>query len=340
MGTPALIGLGSNLGDRKAHLDRAVAVLSETPGVSVRAVSSYHETRPVGGPAGQGAFLNAAALVSTDLSPHALLNRLHRVESDEGRVREIRWDRRTLDLDLLIYGSRFLVTPELTLPHPRMAVRRFVLAPAAEIAPHLTHVPTRRSIADLLALLDRRPSLLTLAGPASAFKTEVFHRVVGALPSIALKAESLYPPHPTPGPSATPQDARAESLRAFDASVQGLDTRRWASEDLGPTWLVADFTPSLDWGQHRGVPSPLLWRHEQDRRGGPATAHGEESAFERTRRAYDRALVPTLAVVVDPSGGTRPVPWGPPHPVIWPESGTVDAVVNEALAACRATRPD
>src|SRR5436305_11685098 len=104
MATPAWIGLGSNLGDRKGILDAAVAALADAPGVAVKAVSSYHETSPVGGPAGQGAFLNAAAWLETSLDPHQLLAVLQEIEHRAGRVRKARWGERTLDLDLLIYG--------------------------------------------------------------------------------------------------------------------------------------------------------------------------------------------------------------------------------------------
>jgi 2-amino-4-hydroxy-6-hydroxymethyldihydropteridine diphosphokinase len=163
MTTPALIGLGSNLGDRRAHLDAAVAALADTPGVAVRAVSSYHGTEPVGGPPGQGGFLNAAVLVDASLDPPALLARLHEIEAREGRVRAVRWGERTLDLDLLLFGDRVIDTPELTVPHLRMPVRRFVLAPAVEIAPAMVDPLTGRSLADLLANLDRRPSVLGLS---------------------------------------------------------------------------------------------------------------------------------------------------------------------------------
>src|SRR4051794_25822954 len=110
MGTLALIGLGSNLGDRKANIDLAIAALSETPGVTVRAISSYHETAPVGGPGGQGAFLNAAASLDTALDPHALLRHLQQMENRAGRVRSVRWGERTLDLDLLLFGDLVLDT--------------------------------------------------------------------------------------------------------------------------------------------------------------------------------------------------------------------------------------
>src|SRR5205823_5990645 len=116
MGTLALIGLGSNLGDRQAILDAAVAALAETPGVEVRAVSSYHETAPAGGPAGQGTFLNAAARLETVLDPLELLRVLQAIERRAGRTRTVRWGQRLLDLDLLIHGCKFLDTPELMLP--------------------------------------------------------------------------------------------------------------------------------------------------------------------------------------------------------------------------------
>ena len=112
MGTLALIGLGSNLGDRKAILDGAVEQLRQTPELIVRSVSTYHETKPVGGPAGQGPFLNAAAALETTLEPIALLRRLQEIEADAGRVRSVRWGERTLDLDVLLFGDEIIDTPQ------------------------------------------------------------------------------------------------------------------------------------------------------------------------------------------------------------------------------------
>lgn len=170
MGTLALIGLGSNLGDRRAHLDEAVAAMARAPGIDVRAVSSYLVTDPVGGPAGQGAYLNAAAEIQTTLEPIELLERLQDIERQAGRVRTQRWGERPLDLDILIFGDRVIETPPspggeapgLIVPHPRMAVRRFVLAPLAEIAPLALDPLTGRSMVSLLANVDRRPSYLAL----------------------------------------------------------------------------------------------------------------------------------------------------------------------------------
>jgi 2-amino-4-hydroxy-6-hydroxymethyldihydropteridine diphosphokinase len=155
MRTLALIGLGSNLGNRKANLDGAVEALRETPGITVQAISSFHETRPVGGPSGQGDYLNAAAALETTLDPFALLHRLQEVESNFGRVRAERWGPRSLDLDLLLYDDLVVETAELTVPHPAMSTRRFVLEPLAEISPTAVHPRTGRTIAEMIDDLNR-----------------------------------------------------------------------------------------------------------------------------------------------------------------------------------------
>lgn len=127
------VALGSNLGDRAAHLAAAVQKLSNSRGVRVLRCSSLHETIPVGGPPGQGKYLNAVAELSTDLPPHDLLGLLLRIEHEQGRVRREPNSPRTLDLDLLLYGNVHLLDPSLTLPHPRMWNREFVLIPLLEL---------------------------------------------------------------------------------------------------------------------------------------------------------------------------------------------------------------
>lgn len=135
----ALLSLGSNLGDRRGILQAALSAFGNSPGLRLLAVSRWHETPPIGGPGGQSNFLNGAALLETSLPPLELLARLQRIESHLGRRRNERWAARTLDLDLLLYDDVAFENPQLTLPHPRMAFRRFVLAPAVEVAPEMVH---------------------------------------------------------------------------------------------------------------------------------------------------------------------------------------------------------
>lgn len=132
----AYLGVGTNLGDRLAHLQAAVDGLSTTEGIRVVAVSPVYETDPVGGPE-QSEFLNAVVAVDTVLSPHELLAVAQRLEQEAHRVRVVRWGPRTLDVDVLLMDGVQLDTDELTVPHPRMWERRFVLAPLADLAPEL-----------------------------------------------------------------------------------------------------------------------------------------------------------------------------------------------------------
>jgi 2-amino-4-hydroxy-6-hydroxymethyldihydropteridine diphosphokinase len=147
----ALIGLGSNLGDRPANLTGAIAALGQVPGITVRGISSIHETKPVGGPPGQGMFLNAVVGIETALEPLPLLHVLQEIEARFGRARTVHWGERTLDLDLLLFDGRILDTPELRLPHPRMHTRRFVLEPLLEVAPTAVDPVTGRAFAAILA---------------------------------------------------------------------------------------------------------------------------------------------------------------------------------------------
>jgi len=128
----AFLGLGSNLGDRWAHLRQAVNDLPD-----VVAVSPVYETSPVGGPEGQGPYLNLVVELSTDLDPRELLEVARRLEAAAGRERGERWGPRTLDVDVLLVDDLSVDEPDLVVPHPRMWERRFVLAPLADLAPEL-----------------------------------------------------------------------------------------------------------------------------------------------------------------------------------------------------------
>jgi 2-amino-4-hydroxy-6-hydroxymethyldihydropteridine diphosphokinase len=147
----AYVSLGSNLGNREQHLCAAFAALRALRGVRDVVASRVYETDPVG-PGRQGAYLNAAARLATDLAPRALLERLLAIERREGRARSgVRNEPRTLDLDLLAYGERVIEEPELVVPHPRIAERPFVLEPLRDLAPDLVLPGARAPVAALAA---------------------------------------------------------------------------------------------------------------------------------------------------------------------------------------------
>lgn len=162
----ALIGLGANLGDCVAQL-RAGADALARDGLTEIARSSWRETRPIGGPAGQPSYWNGAALSETELSPHDLWQRMARIESEAGRRRAERWGPRTLDLDLLLYDEWIIDDATLTIPHPRLALRRFVLEPAAEISASMRHPVLGRTIGELAAHVRTAPPVAAIAGVES-----------------------------------------------------------------------------------------------------------------------------------------------------------------------------
>ena len=145
----AYLGFGSNLGDRRANIDEAIRRLGATEGIRVMKVSSMYDTEPVGGPP-QPNYLNAACEVETELSPHELLRAALAIEDAMGRRREVHWGPRNIDIDLLLCGDTVIEDADLTLPHPLMADREFVLRPLAEIAPEATHPVKKREIRVLL----------------------------------------------------------------------------------------------------------------------------------------------------------------------------------------------
>ena len=152
METDAYIALGSNLGDRELNLLRAVAELGKVTGCRVTALSRFYETSPVGMPNGTPAFFNGVVRLATTLTASGLMEQLQRIERELfGRTPALKPQSRRLDLDLLLYGAEQLATPDLTLPHPRMTTRRFVLLPLADIAPNLREPCTNSTIAELLA---------------------------------------------------------------------------------------------------------------------------------------------------------------------------------------------
>ena len=151
----AVLALGSNLGDRLEKLQSAVDALADTPGLKVKAVSPVYETEPWGvDPGSQPAYFNAVVIVKTTLPPGSLLERGHAIEEALERVREERWGPRTIDVDIVSYQGVISDDPSLTLPHPRVHERAFVLAPWHDVDPG-AEVPGHGSVAGLLEAVGR-----------------------------------------------------------------------------------------------------------------------------------------------------------------------------------------
>jgi 2-amino-4-hydroxy-6-hydroxymethyldihydropteridine diphosphokinase len=152
----AFLSLGSNLGDRDALLNEALARL-ESAGVHVARRSSIHETEPQDY-LDQPKFLNMAVEVETDLTPQELLAAIQKIETEMGRQRTIPKGPRTIDIDILFYANQVITTPELEIPHPRLTARRFVLDPLSEIAPNFRHPATGQSVREAQAALPQPPA--------------------------------------------------------------------------------------------------------------------------------------------------------------------------------------
>jgi 2-amino-4-hydroxy-6-hydroxymethyldihydropteridine diphosphokinase len=145
------LGLGSNIGDREAMIERALGEL-DAPDLQLKRVSSLYETEPIGF-LDQGWFLNCVAEFETGLFPKRLLQRMQKVELTMGRVRSVRNGPRNIDLDILLFGDAVMKTGELEIPHPRYRERRFTLAPLAELAPAMRDPVTGQTMSEMLAQL-------------------------------------------------------------------------------------------------------------------------------------------------------------------------------------------
>ena len=240
-----LVGCGSNLGRRREQLDRAVELLRFMPGVRMLAVSRFRETRPVGGPVGQSPYLNGACLIETDLGPHDVLGMLSAVENTLHRERTERWGERTLDLDLLLYDDLVLDDAVLTVPHPRMTTRRFVLEPAVEIAADVRHPLAACSLRTLLDNISAPHPLVAVVGVPGSGAAEV-----AAAVGDAVLARVIHAPRPLPLPApATGPQAWHDLVAAWTAPLEAV---AWPDDPHGTVIdycldaiaAAADLTPA------------------------------------------------------------------------------------------------
>ena len=231
------ISLGSNLGNRRANLVAAVELIERLPGTQVRRVSTFVETMPVGGPAGQQRFMNGAAELETVLTPRLLMDRLQEIELKLGRARSERWGPRLIDLDILLWGHERHDDPDLTIPHPHMHFRRFVLQPLAEIAPQVRH-PAGWTVAQRWERLNRLPHYLAITGPMGVGKSTLARQLAERLGAELVEEQfdsarlgRLYAGNRAEGGPV--QDDFLASRREL------LSRTRWAQSP--PRWLVSDF---------------------------------------------------------------------------------------------------
>lgn len=155
MKVEAYIAMGSNLGDRHRHFARAIELIAQLPQTTIECRSTVIETEPVG-PGDQGPYLNGVVMVSTRLGPSELLEALLWIESSMGRDRanEVRWGARVIDLDVLVYGDLIVTEPGLTIPHPRLHTRAFVLEPLCELSPDLLIPGYEKTPREMLGVLE------------------------------------------------------------------------------------------------------------------------------------------------------------------------------------------
>ncbi len=229
----ALIALGTNLGNREENLRLAVEAIQQLPSSRILAVSRWLATQPVGGPAGQGEFLNGALRLVTELTASELLAGLQSIEDRLGRVRTERWGQRVLDLDLLLLGDEVIDTPRLQVPHPGLVFRRFVLEPAAQVAADMVHPRLGWSVGQLRAHLDESIPWVVVAGDSAELRAQFLARLLEASP-VAL------------------QVAQRDDSALLASNQAGRSNPR------SDTWQISQSETVLNWPESTPVPRLIL----------------------------------------------------------------------------------
>ena len=274
----SLIGLGSNLGPRAEIIRSAIEHLNAKSGVHVALCSRTYETVPVGGPADQNLFLNAAAVLDTEQSAKLVLDILQDVESKLGRQHDVRWGARTIDLDLLLYEDLVCLTSDLVLPHPRMSFRRFVLEPACEIAPQMVHPTTHWPLARLLENIRSHRNYIAVTGSQAAERTQLIKAVKQRLgQKYEIEIQMISSPRNSLPVTADDQDpaglSQAGAIEFFQQHRDLLTDTHWPDPDV---WLISDF-----------------WFHE------PFARPDGRVDYERYE-AYCRQLPPSAGKIITP----------------------------------------
>jgi 2-amino-4-hydroxy-6-hydroxymethyldihydropteridine diphosphokinase len=272
-----LVALGANLGQRHATLRQACEHLARHAAPGTFRISQLHETQPVGGPPGQEAFLNAAAAFETTLAPEGLHAELQKIEAKLGRERGERWSARLIDLDLLLYDERIVVTPQLQLPHPRMAFRRFVLEPAAEVAPGMKHPLVGWTVERLLDHLNHAP-------PYVAFLSSPENSPEELAATAAARVGAVYLAKPAVAPLAGPGGYPSGPTAA--APIQFFER-------------AASLLAACDWSSGQGVISGFY----VDQCLAEARAELDDAGYARVEQAWrrhqDSLVRPKLLVILD-----------------------------------------
>jgi 2-amino-4-hydroxy-6-hydroxymethyldihydropteridine diphosphokinase len=238
--TTAYIGLGSNLGDRKGFIDKSLKSLAETKNIRLGRISDLLETSPLG-PANQPKYLNAVAQIETSLSTEDLFKKLTDIENSLGRVRKEKWSPRTIDLDLLLFGSEIINRSDLTVPHRQMHLRSFVLKGLCQLNAELQHPVIKESMGELAARLNDAdfalnpdlPQLVSVAGIIGVGKTTLVKKL-----SQILDCKSLFEPYDT-NPY-LPQVYAGKKELALDSQLYFLTNRtaQLAPDALGYGKLI------------------------------------------------------------------------------------------------------